>query len=254
MDGHFLARLAQTAKLPPTTLPPKTLDRLSAFVARSRQLQDALENETYNRLNTPHSRRAALEERIIRLQQELDRLSAEIQEDFRARIAPVLAASANHGVARSAQRESKWLHPFQGMAYLPPQRIRAAIFAVLALGTLALAGLYVRQTFFPPPVTVSRKIDIVGSMSGFDQTEIHLKLGQPVTVRLTSLNNALPTDGGGRHQWAVDELGVNLIAPPDGSNTVTFTPEKAGKFAFYCDICCGGRANPIMNGTLVVES
>jgi heme/copper-type cytochrome/quinol oxidase subunit 2 len=255
MDGHSLARLAQTAKLPTTTLPPKTVDRLSAFVARSQQLQDALENEKYNRLNTPYTGRAAIEERIIRLQQELDRLSAEIQEDFRARIASVLATSANQALARSAQRKGKWLRPLQGMPYQPPQRIRAAIFAVLALGTLALAGLYVRQTFFPPqpPVTVSRKIDIVGSMSGFDQTEIHLKLGQPVTVRLTSLDNPLHTDGGGRHQWAVEELGVNLIAPPDGSNTVTFTPEKAGRFAFYCDICCGGRANPTMNGTLIVE-
>ncbi len=96
-------------------------------------------------------------------------------------------------------------------------------------------------------------IDVAGSMDGFDRTEIHVKLGQPVTIRLTSTDNLAHTDGGGRHQWADDELGVNLISQPESSNSVTFTPEKAGNFIFYCDICCGGRANPTMNGTLVVE-
>ena len=256
MDGHSLARLAQTAKLPATPLPLQTVDRLSAFVRRRWQLQDMLDTEKYNRVNTPLTRRAGIEERIAQLQQELDRLSGEIQEDFRTHIAPALATSASHALARGTQRQNKWWRPFQGIAAPFPQRIRAALFAVLALGTLGLAGFYIRQTLFPPrpPVVARREITIVGSMSGFDQTEIHLKLGQPVTVRLTSLDNALHTDGGGRHQWAVDELGVNLIAPPDGSNTVTFTPKKTGRFTFYCDICCGGRSNPTMNGTLIVES
>jgi peptide/nickel transport system substrate-binding protein len=37
------------------------------------------------------------------------------------------------------------------------------------------------------------------------------------------------------------------------ANTVTFTPDKAGTYTFYCDICCGGKANPTMNGQIVVE-
>ncbi len=97
-------------------------------------------------------------------------------------------------------------------------------------------------------------IDVSGSMEGFDKTEIHVKVGQPVTLRLTSLDNSHHTDGGGKHQWAVDELGLNVIAQPESSNYVTFTPAKAGNYTFYCDICCGGRANPTMNGKLIVES
>jgi len=73
-------------------------------------------------------------------------------------------------------------------------------------------------------------------------------------VRLTSLDNAYHTDGGGRHQWAVDELGVSIIAPALGSNSVTFTPDQPGVYTFYCDICCGGRANPTMQGKLTVEA
>ncbi|OUC09382.1 cytochrome C oxidase subunit II, partial [Litorilinea aerophila] len=76
----------------------------------------------------------------------------------------------------------------------------------------------------------------------------------PVTIRLRSLDNQYHTDGGGQHQWAVDELNVSVIAPPLGSNTITFTPTEPGEYQFYCDICCGGRANPNMQGTLIVEA
>jgi heme/copper-type cytochrome/quinol oxidase subunit 2 len=48
-------------------------------------------------------------------------------------------------------------------------------------------------------------------------------------------------------------LGLNIIAQPESSNFITFTPDKLGTFVFYCDICCGGRANPTMNGTLIIE-
>jgi len=96
-------------------------------------------------------------------------------------------------------------------------------------------------------------IDLSASMSGFDMKLIRVKVGQSVTVRLTSLDNSHHTDGGGKHQWAVDELGVDIIAPPEGSNYMTFTPTQAGTYTYYCDICCGGRANPTMQGTLIVE-
>lgn len=135
------------------------------------------------------------------------------------------------------------------------RRIRAAIFAVIVLAVLGLAGYYIKQAFFRPgPAPMAGNvIDVQASMSGFDQKEIHVKAGQPVTIRLTSMDNSHHTDGGGKHQWAVDELGVNVIAQPESSNSATFTPEKAGSYTFYCDICCGGRANPTMNGQIIVE-
>ncbi|HLF01551.1 MAG TPA: cupredoxin domain-containing protein, partial [Anaerolineales bacterium] len=104
-----------------------------------------------------------------------------------------------------------------------------------------------------PPPMAGNVIDVKADMAGFDMKEIRVKTGQPVTVRLTSLDNSHHTDGGGKHQWAVDELGVSIIAPPEGTNYATFTPAKAGTYTFYCDICCGGRANPTMQGTLIVE-
>ena len=141
-------------------------------------------------------------------------------------------------------------------AHKRQQRIRSAIFAVIVIGVLGLAGFYLKQAFFrpPPEPMAGNVIDLEASMSGFDQKEIRIKVGQPVTVRLTSVDNSAHTDGGGKHQWAVDELGVDLIAQPLSSNYVTFTPDQPGTYTFYCDICCGGKANPTMNGQLIVEA
>lgn len=133
--------------------------------------------------------------------------------------------------------------------------IRSTIFAVIVIGVLGMAGYYLKSAFFRPALEpmAGNVIDLEASMSGFDKTEIRVKVGQPVTIRLTSLDNEHHTDGGGKHQWAVDELGVNVIAQPLSSDYVTFTPDKAGAYTFYCDICCGGKANPTMNGQIIVE-
>ena len=140
-------------------------------------------------------------------------------------------------------------------AHVRQQRFRTTIFTVIVVGVLGLTGFYLKQAFFrpAPPPLAGNVIDIQGSMDGFDKKEIHVKVGEPVTLRLTSIDNSMHTDGGGKHQWAVDELGVNVIAQPESSNTVTFTPEKTGSFTYYCDICCGGKANPTMNGQIIVD-
>lgn len=99
----------------------------------------------------------------------------------------------------------------------------------------------------------SRVISIEADMAGFSTKVIKARVGEPLTVQLTSLDNRFHTDGGGRHQFAIDELDVNIIAPPEGTSEATFTPTKPGVYEFYCDICCGGRANPTMQGQLIVE-
>lgn len=135
------------------------------------------------------------------------------------------------------------------------KRIRSVAFAVIVISVVGLAASLLISAFSRPKAEpmAGNVIDISASMSGFDMQEIRVKAGQPVTIRLTSLDNSHHTDGGGKHQWAVDELGVDVIAQPESSNYVTFTPEQAGTYTFYCDICCGGKANPTMNGQIIVE-
>lgn len=136
------------------------------------------------------------------------------------------------------------------------QRIRTFIFSVIVLGVLGFAGYLLKPVIFrtPPPPMVGNVIDIAADMAGFNMEELRLKVGEPVTIRLESLDNSHHTDGGGKHQFAVDELDVNIIAQPLSTNFASFTPQEPGTYTFYCDICCGGRANPTMNGTLIVES
>ncbi|HBH96672.1 MAG TPA: cupredoxin domain-containing protein [Candidatus Omnitrophica bacterium] len=97
-------------------------------------------------------------------------------------------------------------------------------------------------------------VNIQAAMDGFDIAEIRAKVGETVKVSLRSLDNEHHTDGGGKHQFAIDELGVNIIANPLSVNSGTFTATKTGTYTFYCDICCGGRANPTMSGRLIVET
>ena len=134
------------------------------------------------------------------------------------------------------------------------QRKRAATFSVIGVLVLGAAGYLLFDAFWKPALSrmAGNVIDISADMGGFSRKEVRIKAGEPVTVRLRSLDNSHHTDGGGKHQWAVDELRVNIIAPPEGSSYQTFTPDKPGTYTFYCDICCGGRANPTMSGRLVV--
>ena len=96
-------------------------------------------------------------------------------------------------------------------------------------------------------------VNVQAAMDGFDMQEIRVKVGETVKVNLRSLDNEHHTDGGGKHQVAIEELGVNVVAQPLSVASGTFVASKAGTFTYYCDICCGGKANPTMNGKLIVE-
>src|SRR3990172_7547827 len=130
------------------------------------------------------------------------------------------------------------------------RRLRTIAFSVLVLVVLGSSGYLLASAFARPDLQplAGKVIDIDADMSGFSQSEVRLKVGEAVAVRLTSLDNSHHTDGGGKHQWAVDELGVNIVALPESSAHATFTPTQPGQYTFYCDICCGGRANPSMQG------
>ena len=135
------------------------------------------------------------------------------------------------------------------------KKVKAVAFGAIVITVLSLSLALLVSAFAPKtPPPAANTIDITADMGGFNMKEMRVKVGQPVTVRLTSLDSSHHTDGGGQHQWAVDELGVSVVAPAEGSNFVTFTPDKPGTYTYYCDICCGGRANPTMQGKLIVEA
>lgn len=130
------------------------------------------------------------------------------------------------------------------------------VYLVIVGVTIAGAGWLVIPALWPEKSSAvgGYLVELKGTMGGFSTSEIRAKAGRPLTVRLTSVDNRFHTDGGGKHQFAIDALGVNIIAPPLGTREATFTPKEPGVYEYYCDICCGGRANPTMVGKLIVEA
>lgn len=137
--------------------------------------------------------------------------------------------------------------------------VRPAAFGLIVLVVIGLIGYFLSPLLTPKVSGVTQNengkvINIQAAMDGFDVPEIHVKVGEQITVNLRSLDNSMHSDGGGKHQFAIDELGVNLVAQPMSTNSTTFIATKPGVYPFYCDICCGGKANPTMNGKFVVEA
>lgn len=133
-------------------------------------------------------------------------------------------------------------------------RLRLAAFALLAVLVLgssvwllqrSLSGLWLKP--------VASEIQVRADMGGFSPRTVRVRAGQPFLLTLINLDGPIHLDSGGEHQLAIDELGVNLIAPARGRVSVRLQVDEPGRYPFYCDVCCGGRESPSMQGRLIVE-
>ncbi|MFV2001561.1 MAG: cupredoxin domain-containing protein [Paracoccaceae bacterium] len=136
-----------------------------------------------------------------------------------------------------------------------PTRRAVLGFTLISGGVLGAAGYFlwpaIRQSsvFLEP---AERSVNI--SMSGFSPKRISAKVGQEIKLRLINKDNSLHTDGGGWHQFAIDELDIDFQVAPLTVSDLSFTVDRPGTYDFYCGICCGGKANPYMYGQLTVEA
>ena len=130
---------------------------------------------------------------------------------------------------------------------------RLALFGGLVVVVGAVAIALVVSRLQGPPATDTAAIQVRASMGGFEPGVLTVKAGQTVKVELASMDNSMHSDGGGWHQFAIDALGIDWKVGPLTSQVFEFTaPTAPGRFDFYCDICCGGKENPSMQGTLTV--
>ena len=114
-----------------------------------------------------------------------------------------------------------------------------------------MAGFPFRQSslFLEP---AQRRVQI--SMGGFSPNKISARVGQEISLQLVNKDNSLHTDGGGWHQFAIDDLQIDFKVAPLTVSDVSFIVDKPGNYDFYCGICCGGKANPYMHGQLLIEA
>ena len=89
-----------------------------------------------------------------------------------------------------------------------------------------------------------KEVEVRSRGMAFTTSEIRVNLGD--TVRVTYVN------GGGRHDWVIDEFeGARTAVITGGrSETVEFTAHKAGTFEFYCSV--PGHRQAGMYGAFVV--
>ena len=156
--------------------------------------------------------------------------------------------------ARRQERLERQARQRRGAQWARVGAFGAIVVVVLAAIIYLLAPVFETKASGIVQIGNTKIVNLQAGMDGFDLKEIHVKAGEQVKVNLRSMDNSLHNDGGGQHQFAIDELGVNIVAQPLSLNSGTFTPTRPGTYTFYCDICCGGRANPTMNGKLVVEA
>ena len=130
-----------------------------------------------------------------------------------------------------------------------PLAVRAVAFGVLAGAALLAVVLAWPRT---PAATAAQRVTI--DMGGFTPAVLAARAGQPTRVQVVNPDSSAHTDGGGWHQLAIPALGVDAKVGPRSDKTIELPAAAPGEYAFYCDICCGGKENPSMQGVLRVTA
>jgi cytochrome c oxidase subunit 2 len=107
---------------------------------------------------------------------------------------------------------------------------------------LAIVLLLVAAT----PYAQTQVIDVSAERFTFTPSEIKTTVGTPLEIRLKSED----TDHG--FKIAGTDINVSIPKRGRGTTTVTFTPEKAGRYAFECSHVCGA-GHSFMRGVIVVR-
>lgn len=79
----------------------------------------------------------------------------------------------------------------------------------------------------------------------FHPSKVIAKLGQPLVLVLTSEDRI--------HGFKMPDFGLRADIVPGQETRVRLMPDKAGNFAFICDVFCGD-GHEDMDGTLMIEA
>src|ERR1043165_357753 len=77
----------------------------------------------------------------------------------------------------------------------------------------------------------------------FTPAEITLRKGEPVVIEIKSEDV--------KHGFSLPDFKIRASIEPGKTSTVRFTPDKAGRFTFACDVFCGD-GHEDMSGRLTV--
>jgi len=119
---------------------------------------------------------------------------------------------------------------------------------------LLLANAALLASMSTSPVAVARQagtpleqtVDVAAERFSFTPSEIRTTAGTKLTIRLTSDDTA--------HGFRIIGSDVNIEIPKRsrGAATVTFTPDKAGRYTFECSRLCGA-GHSFMRGVIIAS-
>jgi cytochrome c oxidase subunit 2 len=138
-------------------------------------------------------------------------------------------------------------HPVRRTALTPARKpglalpVRVGAFLALSL-TVALAAFLVWP--HTPTTTAAQRVTV--DIAGFHPANLTATAGRPMQIQIINPDSSMHSDGGGWHELAIPELGINARIAPRSDKTVDIPATAAGEYAFYCDVCCGGKENPSM--------
>jgi len=117
----------------------------------------------------------------------------------------------------------------------------SALTLAAAAGTRSMATTQAQE-----PAQPAQMVDVVAERFSFAPSEIKTTVGTAVTIRLTSDDTI--------HGFRIIGTDVNVEIPKRsrGRATVTFTPDKAGRYTFECSKLCGA-GHSFMRGVIVVS-
>ena len=125
----------------------------------------------------------------------------------------------------------------------------AALFVLLGASDplSRLAGSRHRPPEEPTAQAPAQAVEIQAERFQFTPSEVKTTVGTTLTIRLTSDD----TD----HGFRILGTSVNVSIPKRsrGTATVTFTPDKPGRYTFECSHVCGA-GHAFMRGAIIVAS
>jgi cytochrome c oxidase subunit II len=116
-------------------------------------------------------------------------------------------------------------------------------FLMMALVAYAAAGLAVSTVVIGSGTPKEKVIKLTAKKFEYSPAEITVKKGEPVVIEVSSEDV--------KHGFTLPDFGIRTDIKPGSVNRISFTPDKAGRFAFACDVFCGG-GHEDMSGTLIV--
>jgi hypothetical protein len=130
-----------------------------------------------------------------------------------------------------------------------PLSVRVTAFVSLAVAVAVALFLVFPRT---PTATAAERVTV--DMAGFHSGSLTATAGQPLELQIINPDSNMHSDGGGWHQLAIPDLGVDVKIAPRSDKTIEIPAAERCEYAFYCDVCCGGKENPSMQGVLKVTA